>query len=235
MEPVEVTDGVWQLPLAVGHVYAVRLGDGLALVDTGMPGSAPEVLDGVRRIGAAPRDVRQILLTHSHVDHTGSAADLAAATGARVLAGAADAPFVRGDAPEPGWPMSASERALAERIGAGALAPAPPVAVDVELRDGDALDGWPDGAAVVAVPGHTPGSIAVHLPASGVLFSGDTIAAFDGRAMLGPFNVDRDGAVAGFRRLAGLGADVLCVPHGDPVRSGGAAALAAASPGRDWL
>lgn len=41
------------------------------------------------------------------------------------------------------------------------------------------------------MPGHTAGSVALHLPSHGVLFTGDTIAEGDGQALLGPFNVDR--------------------------------------------
>ncbi|MFF6983711.1 MBL fold metallo-hydrolase [Streptomyces sp. NPDC008343] len=79
------------------------------------------------------------------------------------------------------------------------------VAVDVELDDGDTLDGWGEPVQVLGVPGHTPGSIALHLPASHVLFPGDIIATGDGRAVLGPFNVNREEAIASsFRKLATL-------------------------------
>jgi glyoxylase-like metal-dependent hydrolase (beta-lactamase superfamily II) len=88
-------------------------------------------------------DLREIVLTHAHRDHAGSAAALAAATGARVLAGAADADAVRG------------------------LAAVPPARVDRELADGDRLEWGGEGAGVLHVPGHTPGSIALYLPSAG--------------------------------------------------------------------
>ncbi len=98
----QVAPHVWQLPFPVGHVHVVALPDGgYAAVDTAVPGSAPAILDALARLGARPHDLRQIVLTHSHIDHMGSAADLVEATGARVLAGAADAPVIRGTAPEP--------------------------------------------------------------------------------------------------------------------------------------
>ncbi|GII64299.1 MBL fold metallo-hydrolase [Sphaerisporangium krabiense] len=239
MRPIQVTPAIWQLPFSVGHVYLVRIPGGYALIDTGVPGSAPQVLDALARLGARPQDVRQIVLTHSHIDHTGSAADLVEATGARVLAGAADAFVIRGLRPEPEATYTDAERVLNEQVMAGfAAAGIPPlrhVEVDVELRDGDVLDGWGESVRVLHVPGHTPGSVALHLPSSGVLFPGDNVAAAEGRVLLGPFNVARDEAVASFRRLAELDVETLCVPHGDPVMEGAGVLLKASTPEKDWL
>ncbi|WP_424863547.1 MBL fold metallo-hydrolase [Streptomyces sp. MMS24-I29] len=239
MELIKITPSIWQLPLPVGHVHFVRLLDGYALIDTGVPGSAPAVLAALEQLGGCPQDVRQIVLTHSHVDHMGSAADLVAATGARVLAGALDAPFIRGTAPEPEAVHTASEHALHEQIMAGfADAEVPPlkhVPVDVELRDGDTLDGWAEPVRVLHVPGHTSGSIALHFTESSVLFSGDTIATEGGRAILGPFNLDRQQAIASFRRMAALDVEKVCVPHGLPLLENGGAVLRAATPENDWV
>ncbi|WP_037959558.1 MBL fold metallo-hydrolase [Streptomyces violens] len=247
MRPRQLTSAIWQLPFPVGHVYVVRLPPGgrparagYALVDTGLPGSAPAVLAALAALGGRPEDVRQIVLTHSHLDHTGSAADLAAATGATVLAGAPDAPVIRGEAPEPPPVLTAAEKPLFERNMAGfaeAGIPAPrPVAVDTELHDGDALEGWGEPVHVLATHGHTPGGVALHLPESQVLFTGDIIGTGEGRAVLGPFNVDREQAIASFRRLAALErVEVVCVPHGDPITEDATAVLAAATPETDWL
>ncbi|WP_030808407.1 MBL fold metallo-hydrolase [Streptomyces sp. NRRL S-337] len=243
MDPLtRISNAVWQLAFPVGHVHLVALpDDGFALVDTGVPGSAPAVLDALARLGGHPDRLRQIVLTHCHADHMGSAADLVEATGAEVLAGAPDAPYVRGTAAEPAAVLTAAERPLHERVMAGfAAAGVPPlrhVAVDRELHDGDTLDGWPEPVRVLAVPGHTPGGIALHLPASGLLFPGDIIGASpDGdRAVLGPFNVSREQAVASFRRLAALDdVGTVCVPHGGTIRDNARAVLAAATPETDW-
>ncbi|MFJ6211737.1 MBL fold metallo-hydrolase [Streptomyces sp. NPDC092296] len=240
MELLRITPTVHQLPLPVGHVHLVRLPDGFAVVDTGFPGSAPAILAALARLGGRPQQLRQIVLTHSHLDHMGSAADLVAATGARVLAGALDAPVISAAAPEPEPVYTPAERALHQQVMAGfADADTPPLrhlTVDVELHDGDTLDGWGEPVHVLHVPGHTPGGIALHLPTGGgVLFPGDLIATAEHRAILGPINVDRAAAIASFRRLAALEPDTLCVPHGDPILRGAGPVLRAATPEQDWL
>ena len=105
-----------------------------------------------------------------------------------------------------------------ERVSAGLPDAAPPVSAPQDLHDGDALD-FGDGADVLCIPGHTAGSIAIHLPRHGVLFTGDTIAHV-GTVMLGTFNQDRAQTVASFKRLAALDVDIACFGHGEPVTAG---------------
>lgn len=99
--------------------------------------------------------------------------------------------------------------------------------VDRELEDGDELD-FADGARVVHVPGHTDGSVAVHLPCHGVLFTGDAVAGV-GRVMPGVFDVDRERAVESVRRLASLAPSTVCFGHGDPLTENAAAVLSGAA------
>lgn len=72
---------------------------------------------------------------------------------------------------------------MSTRSAAG-LPPAPPVRVDREVRDGDVLD-FAGGAHVISTPGHTDGSIALHLPEHGVLLTGDIAAEYEGEVILG--------------------------------------------------
>lgn len=96
------------------------------------------------------------------------------------------------------------------------------------MSDGEVLDAG-GGAHVIHVPGHTHGSIALHLPEHGVLFTGDTVAAspIDGTVMPGVLNLDRPAVLAACRRLAELDAEVACFGHGDPVTRRAAEALRA--------
>jgi glyoxylase-like metal-dependent hydrolase (beta-lactamase superfamily II) len=96
--------------------------------------------------------------------------------------------------------------------------------VDREVGDLDAV-GTREDAVVLAVPGHTDGSLALHLPGSGVLLTGDTVAEHEGSAVLGPFTLDRAAAWRSLQRLAALDVDVVCPGHGSPLVGGAAAAL----------
>ncbi|MGW7482396.1 MBL fold metallo-hydrolase [Nonomuraea muscovyensis] len=63
---------------------------------------------------------------------------------------------------------------------------------------------------MIATPGHTDGSIALHLPGPGVLFTGDTVAHVNGQVTPGVFNLDRAEMLRSFGRLAELDARIAC-------------------------
>ncbi len=225
MTGTELVPGLHLLTLGISNAYLWRHDDGVLLVDTGPPGSAPAIADALTDLGLRREDVRRVVITHFHDDHSGSAAAVRSWNQAPVGAGAADAPVVSHDRPGPEPVLVPGEQELFAIASTG-LPRAPACRPVQTVADGDLLDG---GAVVVAVPGHTPGSIAVHLPAAGVLITGDTVAESDGRLILGPFNVDRASAWASLQRLAGLEPDVVCPGHGRPVVGAAAAALHAAT------
>jgi glyoxylase-like metal-dependent hydrolase (beta-lactamase superfamily II) len=216
MESTHVTENLTMLRVKGWQLYAWRDGDSVTLVDTGAPGSRAEIM-------AALPSLARIVLTHGHVDHCGSAAELHDATGAPVLAGAGDAAVIRGEAAMPPPVLEDWEKPILERVSADLPDVSPPVTVLDELHDGDVLD-FGGGAEVLAIPGHTEGSIAIHLPRHRVLFTGDTIANV-GTVMLGTFNQDRARTVASFRRLATLDIETACFGHGDPIASGAGARI----------
>jgi glyoxylase-like metal-dependent hydrolase (beta-lactamase superfamily II) len=198
------------------NVYIVSTTEGVALVDTGPAGSHDEILAAAAELGIGVDEIKWIVLTHSHKDHAGSAAALVGMTAAVVLAGIKDAPVIAGRTQEPEPVITPEERPFHDRI-APTIPPAPVVEVDVVLRDGDRLDWGSPRAVIVEAPGHTPGSIAVHLPDDRLLFTGDNVASLGARPILGPFNVLRDQAIESFRRLAQLDIDIACFGHGDPI------------------
>ncbi|MET9960550.1 MBL fold metallo-hydrolase [Streptomyces sp. NPDC006326] len=226
METVEVIPGrLHLLGFPIGQAYLWRDGGALTLIDAGHAGAAPAIETAIRSLGLDPERLERIVLTHCHRDHVGSAEELAARWGAEVLAHRLDAPVIRGELPVPepvllDWEVPLYEHGLT-------VPEAPPTRVDRELEDGEVLP-FGDGAVVVHAPGHTPGSIGIHLPRHGVLFAGDCIAGV-GQVMLGVFNVDRAEAQNSFRRLAALSPAVACFGHGAPLTADAAGALAAAA------
>lgn len=211
---MQITPMVWMLRFDVVNAYAVRTGAGFAVIDTGPRGVESEILDVLATLDARAQLV-QIVLTHSHKDHAGSARALADVTGAHVLAGEGDALVIAGTRDEPPPQITPEEQPYYDRV-APMIPPAPAAPVDRVLREGDDL-GWDVRTQVIEVPGHTPGSIAIFLPGEGILFTGDNVASLGGRAILGPFNVEREAAIASFRRLADLDVRIACFGHGDPI------------------
>jgi glyoxylase-like metal-dependent hydrolase (beta-lactamase superfamily II) len=228
MSATEITrllPNLYFLPFPVGHVYLWLDDDGLTLVDCGAAGSGRRIAAAIRSLGRDPADVRQLILTHFHRDHVGAANEVLGWGDAVVCAHWADAAVIRGEATGAPPVLLDWERPIFERNSGGTVGTAAPVRVDRELDDGDVLD-FGRGGQAVAVPGHTPGSVAVHLPAAGVLFTGDSAARGPtGRVILGVFNIDRDAAVDSLRRQAELDPAVACFGHGDPVTAGAGAAL----------
>ncbi|WP_030384289.1 MBL fold metallo-hydrolase [Streptomyces sp. NRRL S-241] len=226
MDLVEVlANRLHMLRFPIGQAYLWQDGEALTLIDAGHAGSAAEIERAIRSLGWAPEQLERIVLTHCHRDHVGAAGELAARWGARVLAHRLDAPVIRGELPVPEPVLLDWEVPL---YAHGLTVPeAPPTRVDRELEDGEDL-GFGDGAYVVHAPGHTDGSIGIHLPRHGVLFTGDCVAAV-GPLMLGVFNVDRARAIAAFGRLASLAPSIACFGHGDPLTENTAQALAKAA------
>ena len=223
MDTVTVTPNLTMLCVNGWQVYVWREGDTCTVIDTGAPGSGADIV-------AAVPGIDRIVLTHGHVDHCGSAAELRKKTSAPVLAGAGDAAAIRSGTAVPPPVFEEWELPIYERVSADLPDVAPPVPVD-ELHDGDVLD-FGSGAEILAVPGHTEGSIAVYLPEHRVLFTGDTIANV-GTVMLGTFNQDRARTVESFRRLAALNVETACFGHGEPITSGAGRLLADAAASRN--
>lgn len=231
MDVISLVSGVFFLRFPIGHAYLVEDDDGLTLIDTSVPGSAPLIADAIRGLGHDPGDLRRLVLTHFHVDHVGSAAEIADWGQVSVHAHRAEVPVIHGDAAEPPPQLTDWERPLLEQIRSQmpSFGPTARVRVDHELEDGDILD-FGGGARAVSAPGHTPGSLALYLPERGVLFTGDAVARrTEGQVILGVFNCDPLQAAESFQRLAALDAEVACFGHGEPVTHAAATELRAAA------
>ena len=218
MDVIELLPRLRFIRFPAGHAYLWHDPDGLTLIDSGLPGSAPMIADAIRQSGYQPADLRRLVLTHFHADHVGAAAEIADQGEVEVLAHRADAPFIRAGAAGPAPDLADWERPVYDQVMSQLPAqPVTPPRIDREIEDGDEL-GFGAGAVAVAVPGHTPGSIALYLPRHQVLFTGDAAARSPGGTVArGVFNVNRAQAAASLRRLASLDATVACFGHGEPL------------------
>ena len=225
VEPIN--DWLWRLHTPAVAAYAVAERDGFNLIDTGLPDGAEVILSVLAQLsgnGDTTPPVDQILLTHGHRDHTGSAAALAELTGALVLGPAGDAHIIEGGLPPEPVELADWEIPLFESLGEGAVAASPPVRLDRRLQGGEVLD-WERPARIVPAPGHTRGSVAVLFEEERVLVAGDAIAGTNGEPIVGVFNVDRKQSIDSFRRLAELDVEVACFGHGEPLLAEAAARL----------
>jgi glyoxylase-like metal-dependent hydrolase (beta-lactamase superfamily II) len=201
-----------------GIVWAYLLIEpaGITLIDTGLGESGNHVLGAVTAAGRAPGDICEIVVTHCHVDHAGALAQLAAASGAAVVAHELDAPVIRGDREVAPPAITEAERPYYERALAAVPQRADPAMVHRTVAAGDDV-GVGGCGRVIHVPGHTPGSIAIHVPDRGLLFTGDAAACIDRTPIVGVFNIDREAARRSFIRLGSLDFNVACFGHGAPI------------------
>jgi glyoxylase-like metal-dependent hydrolase (beta-lactamase superfamily II) len=106
--------------------------------------------------------LKQIVVTHGHIDHVGGALQLKRATGAPILMNQNDLPQLEMMEVQAGW------------IGVTAPEVAPP---DASAEDGTTAGIAGHAAQILHTPGHTQGSICLHFAPDNLLLAGDTLFA----------------------------------------------------------
>jgi hydroxyacylglutathione hydrolase len=148
-------------PVGPLHCNCTILGDEVTreamVVDPG--DNLPEILSRLQKHGLT---VRQIVVTHAHIDHVGGAAQLRKLTGAPVVMNQQDLGLLGMMEMQGGW------------LGVPTPQVAPP---DASAEDGLALGLATLPAQVLHTPGHTPGSICLLFPDQHLLLAGDTLFA----------------------------------------------------------
>ncbi len=164
------------------NCYLVEDRAGVTIIDAGLPGHWRELEAELSELGRSLDDVRGIVLTHGDTDHIGFAERLRQRAGIPVYVHELDAARARGEIKKPnsGWGHIKVRPLLgflwySGRRGGLRIRP---VAEVVTFTDGATLD-LPGSPQIIHMPGHTPGSVAVHVPTVDAVFVGDTMTTRD--------------------------------------------------------
>lgn len=228
---MEIRPGIHQIPgLKWSNAFLLVEESGLTLIDGGLPGDGSKILRYINHLDHNPRDLRRIILTHSHPDHSGPMKELSQLSGARIAVHPSDTRtrtktgerwlHYPGQPPALNWNLPFLRSIPAHEI----------------LEDGQVLPVM-GGLQVLHTPGHTPGSVCFHLPEHGVLFTGDMLLA-NGRRFRRPVyfpGTNLGDYRASMERLAGLSFDTACVGHGEPLLAEGTARLQEMLANYQWL
>jgi glyoxylase-like metal-dependent hydrolase (beta-lactamase superfamily II) len=231
---MELTPGLIRVGSDKVAVHAVLTPDGVTLIDAGIAGLYTPLMRELAAHGRSASDIRGIVLTHGDSDHIGFAERLRTEHGVPVFVHSADAERAKGhESTKPEW----SGMRLIPTLGFLAYA-----ATHGGLRTrhvgevetfgaGDRL-ALPGAPEIIGMPGHSPGSIAVHVPAVRAVFVGDALTTrnvLTGRTgpQPAPFTDDPAVASASIAQLAGLDVDWIVPGHG-PAWRGDVASLTAA-------
>jgi glyoxylase-like metal-dependent hydrolase (beta-lactamase superfamily II) len=207
--------------ISFGYVNAFVLAGGATLVDSGPWKSGRRVL---RELGGGDR-LRDVLITHHHIDHVGPLPRLVS-DAVTVWAHPTDAAVIRGDAPDP----SPASRSSVERAGVWAIQHLGPkrsrARVDRELSDGQEI-AVADGLIAHHTPGHTAGHLSFLMPSKRVLFVGDAAANYLGKLTppAGIYTEDHDEVRKSIAKIAALDFDIACFGHGRVLKGNACAAF----------
>lgn len=220
---MEIAPHVHRIGNDIVAAYLVDTDEGITVIDAGLPGLWGEFQSTLASLGRSVADVRGLVLTHGDEDHVGFAERLRRDHGVPVYVHTDDAHRARtGEKPK----LPFGEKKLGATIGFIAYALRKGgfrttwLQEVHEVNDGDVLD-LPGQPRVISMPGHSPGSIAVHVPVARAVFVGDALTT---RHVLtgevgpqpAPFTDDPAQAIASLERLASLDVEWILPGHGAP-------------------
>lgn len=179
-------------------IYLIDFTGDLVLIDAGAGRSFSQIVRNIEMLGFNPAAVSNLILTHCHIDHIGSAPYFKKQYGTKILIHELDAGAV-----ENGDPRKTAACWYDTSF--------PPTAVDRKLKnEHDILKFGQEELHSLHTPGHTPGSISLYLDRAGkrVLFGQDIHGPFHK-----DFNSDIEAWKKSMQKLLTLDADILCEGH----------------------
>jgi glyoxylase-like metal-dependent hydrolase (beta-lactamase superfamily II) len=213
------------------NAYLVEEAGEVTIIDAGVPGYYDDLPKELASMGRSLSDVRALVLTHGHSDHIGFAERLRKSD-VPVWIEEADAALARGEVPNPAKNGPVKLAPLLGFLWFGLLRGAIRTTHLVEVStfgDGATLD-VPGSPRVMAVPGHTPGSAALHAASLDAIFVGDALSTYavttgERGPQIAPFTADAKQAFESLPRLAPTHARLVLPGHGDAWTDGIAEAI----------
>ena len=235
---MQIAPGIHRLGDGVVNAYLLEEAGSVTVIDAAMPGYWADLPGELAAMGRSIEDIRAVLLTHGHTDHIGFAERLRSERRVTVSVHELDRALALGTARNP---AGLGKARIGPLVGflllglrKGGLRPTFLKEV-ATFGDGATLD-VPGAPRVVLVPGHSPGSAALHVASRDALFIGDAIATYSVTTgqrgpQIAPFTQDPAEALRSLDRLAGVEAGLVLPGHGEPWRGGVAEALRLARAG----
>jgi metallo-beta-lactamase class B len=203
--PFHVIGNIYYVGMAGVSAFLIVTPKGDILTDGGLPESAPFIEKNIQALGFKLSDVKILLNSHAHFDHSGGLAKLKADTGAKFYASTGDRPFL-----ESGHIT----------FGPSAKIDTIPVHVDHAVADGETVSLGDVTLTAHVTPGHTKGCTTwtMNLTDAGMarkvmFFCSISVA---GNPLVGNAaypNIVEDYR-ASFARLKKMKADIFLAPHG---------------------
>ena len=142
-EPFQLIGNIYHVGTDGIAAYIIKTSQGLILMDTALPESTGMIKDNVAKLGFKLADIKYIVNSHAHFDHTGGFAEIKKETGAELVAGERDKPLLEGGY----YPGDEKDTDLAF----------PPVKVDRAVKEGDKVTLGDTTLTAHSMPGHSPG------------------------------------------------------------------------------